>query len=677
MRTLRGWLIALVLSLLAAATLHAQESGSPELQQDAVGPTPPRLSFVDGQVSFFRPGDPDWTPARVNTPLAPGDQLYTGSPGNLELQIGARAFVRGWANTQIGLENQEPDYLQFKLTAGHASFDLRTLEPGHTVEVATPSAAFTIDRAGYYRVHVIGERTSFIARRAGRAIVTPADGKAFSIAPSEEVVIEGVERPTISSYSAPPLDPWDNWNYARTERLLDADSARYVPPGIYGASDLDQYGRWRVVPDYGPVWVPTGVAAGWAPYSTGAWALDPYYGWTWVDTAPWGWAPYHYGRWVHVGSYWCWAPGPLVARPAYAPALVAFFGGPHGGVAVGGSGPVVGWVALGWGEPCVPWWGRPGFIHRPWWGGWGGPRVVNNVVVHRTTVVKVEEIHIYRNAGVRNAVMATHEDGFHRGGFAHGRYAHVDPKDFKPIGSAPKVRETPANFAPTTKHGLRPPEKDLKRPVVATRPPHAFAEPVETKERKPDAVKAPATGPHIVQRPQLHENGAELPRPPFGQSTVERRPQTGRVQPPAPPKKEVVARPDRHPESQPPVIQRPQQEPQPSKGPDRSEPAVRSVRPDPAVSQPKALPAPAPNRVEGPRAPARQLPGEPASRLSPNRAETKTPQQLQRVQGPPQRSEQREAPADVRRPQAAPDKVPQGQRPNGKVPVSPGSPGKP
>jgi hypothetical protein len=305
MRTFIGLLMALMIGLLSAATLGAQENESPEPQQEAVGPTPPRVGFVDGQVSFLRPGSPDWTQAQVNTPLAPGDQLYTGSPGNLEIQTGARAFVRGWANTQIGLENQEPDFLQFKVTAGHASFDLRSLETGNTVEVATPNAAFTIDRPGYYRVDVIGERTSFTVRRSGRAFVTPADGEAFSIAPSEEVVIEGTEHPAVSSYSAPPVDPWDSWNYARTERLLDAESARYVPPGVYGATDLDQYGRWRVVPDYGPVWVPTGVPAGWAPYSSGAWALDPYYGWTWVDSAPWGWAPYHYGRWVRVNDYWC------------------------------------------------------------------------------------------------------------------------------------------------------------------------------------------------------------------------------------------------------------------------------------------------------------------------------------------------------------------------------------
>ena len=46
--------------------------------------------------------------------------------------------------------------------------------------------------------------------------------------------------------------------------------------------------------------------------------------------------------------FWGWAPGPLVARPVYAPALVAFYGRPGAGVSVSiGVGSLVGWVALG------------------------------------------------------------------------------------------------------------------------------------------------------------------------------------------------------------------------------------------------------------------------------------------------------------------------------------------
>src|SRR2546428_8791217 len=72
----------------AAAPPPAMSSSEP-----AIGRTPPRLSYVDGEVSFWRPGAPDWAPAQVNTALAPGDELYTGNRRNLELQIGARALV--------------------------------------------------------------------------------------------------------------------------------------------------------------------------------------------------------------------------------------------------------------------------------------------------------------------------------------------------------------------------------------------------------------------------------------------------------------------------------------------------------------------------------------------------------------------------------------------------------
>ena len=171
MRTTQVIVLMLTLGLLAGVALAAD---APNPEATTIDRTPPRLSFVDGQVSFWRPGAQDWAQAQANTPLAPGDELATASPGNLEVQIGARAFVRAWANSQVGLANQEPDFLQFKVTTGTASFDVRTIEPGHTVEVDTPHAAFTIERAGYYRVDVASERSAFITRRGGRATVTPA-----------------------------------------------------------------------------------------------------------------------------------------------------------------------------------------------------------------------------------------------------------------------------------------------------------------------------------------------------------------------------------------------------------------------------------------------------------------------------------------------------------------------
>src|SRR5436190_18191639 len=58
-------------------------------QREATGPTPPRVALVDGVVSFLRPGADDWTPAKTNTALAEGDELYVADRGNVELQIGS------------------------------------------------------------------------------------------------------------------------------------------------------------------------------------------------------------------------------------------------------------------------------------------------------------------------------------------------------------------------------------------------------------------------------------------------------------------------------------------------------------------------------------------------------------------------------------------------------------
>ena len=407
----------------------------------------------------------------------------------------------------------------------------------------------------------------------------------MTITPSEELVIEGTASPQLAAYAAPPLDDWDRWNYTRTGQLLDAVSARYVSSGTYGLSDLDPHGSWRVVPTYGTVWVPTGVPAGWAPYSAGSWIVDPVYGWTWVDAAPWGWAPYHHGRWCFVDGYWAWAPGPVIARPVYAPALVAFFGDP-GGVVVG-PGPAVGWVALGWGEPVVPWWGRRGVGHGPSWRGWGGPRVVNNVIVSNTTVVSVQTITVYRNAIVPRAVVAVDRARFGRGPITHARVVQMDGQRLRPLAGAPQILATPASFAPTLVHGVRPPEGILKRSVIATRPARREAEAAPAAAGT-GASRAVSTPPQrlVVTRPEPQEPISPTPRPPFGRGgrgTVER-PMADRKALPAPPRPDVT--------STGPAPQRPAGVATPTGPPFTSEPErapVRRERPSPPAEPSAAL----------------------------------------------------------------------------------------
>jgi hypothetical protein len=513
---------------------------------EAWAPTPPRLSFIDGEVSYWREGAEDWARARPNLALAVGDALYTGNNANFEVQFGSRSFVRADENSQLSLVAHEERFIQFKVTSGRVSFDLRSMVEGDTLEVSTPNAVFVIEHPGYYRVEVDSRDTHFITRRGGEATVITADGRSLSIYPSEDIVITAGDPVKVATYAAPEPDAWDRWNDARSDRVGESVSTRYLPPGVYGAEELDYYGRWRVVPTYGAVWIPYGVSVGWVPYSTGYWVWDPYYAWTWIDDAPWGWAPFHYGRWVYIDGYWAWAPGPVVRRPVYSPALVVFMS-VSTRISVGLPG--LWWVALSWGEPVLPWWGPPARRWQPHWGGWGGPRIVNNVVIQQTTVINVRDIR-FRNASHPRAILTVPTDKFGRErvrATAETRYRHTE---FGPVRSELPVKPTSASLLGGAPKGAAPPRDIVTRPVVSTRTPRAVTPP--GREAAPRARTPAVPAARYVVPPATRTGPVRTPqRPPFGaEAGPERAPQlpppryedVRKAAPPVTPRERAVTR---------------------------------------------------------------------------------------------------------------------------------------
>ncbi|WP_132545296.1 DUF6600 domain-containing protein [Plasticicumulans lactativorans] len=428
--------------------------------------TPPRLALVEGEASFWRPGAEDWVPARRNLPFAAGDELWTGADGRVETQVGPNAFLRAAPRTRLSFDRIDADVLQVGIATGTASFDLTALPRGRSIEVGTPNGAYTLRTPGYYRFDVDERATALTTRRGGRADIAFANGLAAALGSDETLLLAGTDTPTVERHRADAPDAWDRWNFDRTDELLAAaDSARRVPAEVYGAADLDRYGAWREVPEYGTVWEPAQVAPGWAPYSDGNWVYDPGYGWTWVDDAPWGWAPFHYGRWVVVRERWMWAPGPPVRRPAYAPALVGWLG-PAGAAGVG-------WVALGWGEPALPWWGRRDVVGRPWWGGWGGPRVVNRRVLRDRDGYRLRPADIrYVNCDIDRAVVVAPPDRLPRGDRDWRRLPRDEVRRWRPAERQPqRLQPLPVSLAPWTGRAARPPQRVEERPLVHTRAP--------------------------------------------------------------------------------------------------------------------------------------------------------------------------------------------------------------
>lgn len=489
-----------------------------------------RLAYARGNISFNPAGTDDWVTAVVNRPMTTGDKLWSDDNSRAELHLGY-AVIRLSDHTGFSFLNLTDNITQLRLTEGALNIRVRRLGDDETFEVDTPNLALSILRPGSYRVSVneAGDAT-IVAVREGQGEIT-GGGSAYTIHAQEEGFFNGLDQLDADIQRGQgDGDDFDQWCYDRDRREEHSASARYVSDDVVGYEDLDEYGGWRPVPDYGNVWFPHTVVVGWAPYRYGHWVWIAPWGWTWVDDEPWGFAPFHYGRWVVVGGVWGWVPSPPRAvvgvayvRPVYAPALVAWVGGTHWGVGVvaGGAPSGVAWFPLG-----------PRDVYCPSYH--VSQRYVTNVNVSNTTIInRVQVTNVYNNVYVNktvnvtnvtyqnqrqvNAVTATSRETFVSAGAVHNNMIRVSQKE---VASATVAPMTPT-VAPQQRSVIgagaearvRPPSPVLSRPVVArTAPPPApvaFAkqqEIVRENGGRPPAISE-------MRRVQQQQENAQVERP--------------------------------------------------------------------------------------------------------------------------------------------------------------------
>ena len=312
-----------------------------------------RLSYMAGDVGFLPAGASAWSDASINRPLTTGDRLSASADARAEVEFGG-SNLRMDGGADFGLLDLSGQIAQIELTQGTLSLSVRRLDDGQSVEIDTPTVALVVDRPGTFRVDVgDGTRGTRVSVLDGDAVVYGENNAQRTVSTGRSYQFDDSALSRVGISDLGRGDAFDAWGRDRDQRYVRSDSRQYVSSDVVGYQDLDQYGDWQTDNDYGAVWYPTRVSAGWAPYSDGHWAYIAPWGWSWVDDAAWGFAPYHYGRWANMRGRWGWIPGPINVRPIYAPALVAFVGG--GGWSVGiGSGPV-GWFPLGPGEIYNPW----------------------------------------------------------------------------------------------------------------------------------------------------------------------------------------------------------------------------------------------------------------------------------------------------------------------------------
>jgi hypothetical protein len=483
-----------------------------------------RLSYTNGEVSFSPSGTDDWVAAVLNRPITTGDKLWTDQNARAELHVGSAA-IRLAGMTGFSFLNLDDRMMQIRLTEGTINLRVFRLGENESIEVDTPNLAFSVLRPGRYHINVneAGD-TTLINVPDGEGEVT-GGGSAYTLHPGDEGFFTGTDTLSPDIEQAAADDDFDQWCNERDLREEHSVARRYVSEDVIGYQDLDDYGGWRPVPEYGTVWFPHVTVVGWAPYRFGHWVWISPWGWTWVDDAPWGFAPFHYGRWVSYGGAWGWVPcpPPVVAvgyvRPVYAPALVAWVGGPHFAVGIGfgagvGVGVNVGWFPLGPREVFVP--SYP--VSRTY---------INNVNVSNTTVsqtvinnyynttvinknVTVSNVH-YMNQNVNGAVTATSAQSFTSAQPIGRNMVRVDQRE---VASAPVAVRAPAAvpskqavLGASAPARFQPPAALQSRTVVAKTapppPPPSFAQ-------RQEAIKANQGRP--ISMAQTRQLAIEQPR---------------------------------------------------------------------------------------------------------------------------------------------------------------------
>jgi Family of unknown function (DUF6600) len=477
------WLIVLgTLVLVIPQMVAAQDDSDPPGRVA-------RLSYTNGAVSFSPAGTDDWAAAVVNRPVTTGDKLWADKDSRAELGLGT-AYIRLNSETGFSLLNLDDSTTQIRLTEGTINVYVKRLDQNEIFEVDTPNVAFTATQPGSYNINVNenGDAT-LVDVREGEGEVT-GGGSVYTVHAGESGMFSGTDQISADVENRPGDDDFEQWCADRDYRIDNSLSARYVSDDVVGYQDLDEYGGWRPVPDYGYVWFPHTTVVGWAPYRYGHWVWVAPWGWTWVDDAPWGFAPFHYGRWIFVGGAWGWVPcrprprgvTGVYVRPVYAPALVAWVGAPHGGFgresAREGAG--VAWFPLGPRDVYLPSY----HVSRRYV---ENVNVSNTVVINRTYVTReYDNVYVnrsenegrfrYQNQAVAGSVTATSRTTFLTAQPVGRNIIRVNEREMASARVAPGgpavVPEQRSVLGGEAQARFRPPARVVSRQVVVkTAPP--------------------------------------------------------------------------------------------------------------------------------------------------------------------------------------------------------------
>ncbi|MDE3179004.1 MAG: FecR domain-containing protein, partial [Acidobacteriota bacterium] len=135
------------------------------LAQVKLSPGVARVSLIDGNVSTQRGDAGEWSAATINTPLATGDKISTGSSSRAEVQLDYADVLRLSGSTEADIANLSSSQIQVQVAQGLVDYSVLQGSDAQA-EIDTPNVAVHPLEPGVARRFV--RQADVVARRIER-----------------------------------------------------------------------------------------------------------------------------------------------------------------------------------------------------------------------------------------------------------------------------------------------------------------------------------------------------------------------------------------------------------------------------------------------------------------------------------------------------------------------------
>jgi hypothetical protein len=204
-----------------------------------------KFEYVSGDVTWRPDANANWKPAKQNTAINSGAQIWVVGGGKAEIRFEDGGIVRLGHDAIATLDTMYSDaqgnFTRVVLSGGLGWLSLKSAKSVYEADL--PAAS--VIASGPARVRIGAESRSDVAVRSGKSVVQPkqADSKKVTITAGNFAAISTTDT-TVALRNIPAPDSWDRWN----------DERDHVGPGGYAHA---AYG--------GSVFVPVIIGGGFGP----------------------------------------------------------------------------------------------------------------------------------------------------------------------------------------------------------------------------------------------------------------------------------------------------------------------------------------------------------------------------------------------------------------------------